>query len=143
MSKRKFFFRVLMPILIFCNASFSQKDYKFYKSYTGHLYDFESLLFNGEFEGADIYKLSDNAKFYQVSFLNGKTDWVGVFSVDTFLLEEYFPEGRFTKHSGNKWRTKEGILSQNFQYNSLNGEIKKGTSYLTKFDDNHNESEVV
>jgi hypothetical protein len=143
MSKRKFFFGVLLPMLICCNLSFSQKDDKFYKSYTGHLYDFESLSFKEEFKGADIYKLSDKDKYYQVRFLDGKTDWVGVFNVDTFLLEEYLPGGEFTKHSGNKWRTKEGILSQNFQYSTVNGEIKKGKSYLTKFDDNHNESEVV
>lgn len=141
MSKRKFFFRVLIPILIFCNTSFSQKDYKFYKFYTGHLYDFESLSFNGEFEGADIYKLSDNAKYYQVSFLNGKTDWVGVFSVDTFLLEEYFPGGRLVVYT----KTSEGILTQNFELSFFEGFVDtiKGTSFLTKLDDKHKEIEVV
>jgi hypothetical protein len=142
MSKRKFFFGVLLPMLICCNLSFSQKDDKFYKSYTGHLYDFESLSFKEEFEGADIYKLSDKDKYYQVRFLDGKTDWVGVFNVDTFLLEEYLPGGRLVVHT----KKPEGILHENYSiiFNDVEYIDKlKENSVLTKFDAKHNEIEVI
>ena len=68
MSKRKFFFRVLMPILIFCNASFSQKDYKFYKSYKGDLKeDFKTLRFQGKLKENQLYKQENN--YFKVIYL--------------------------------------------------------------------------
>ncbi len=139
MSKRKFFFRVLMPILIFCNASFSQKDYKFYKSYKGDLKeDFKTLRFQGKLKENQLYKQENN--YFKVIYLNKDINKIQVLNHDAFVVEEYKKLGKKTSKT-TFTKTTEGVLT-NYYY--FDWEKNYSTSsVLTKLDDKKNEIEAI